>query len=182
MISLYWYQKVCAGDLPLTVPVYRVVRSRGKGKHCPCNVVIELQHTCQRVRHGLAPDLHHLCVLLLPLETGIQFVERVFDGIHPGIPAFLHRGHGFGRSSRLRGRRLLVIVLSVDKGMSTRPPFDLPQSHQISPFKVSISVLEFPEGRVRRSVMENIAHLFMLGSSMSPGVERVAYLCGIHTY
>jgi len=145
-----------------TVPVYRVVRTWGKREHCPRHVVMKLQHFGQRVRDGLVPDVRHLRILLLALQAGAQFVQRVLYAVQPGVAPFLHRWHGLGRSSRLRGRRFLVIVLSMHQGMSAGPTLDFAQSDQVSPFKVSISVLKLPERRVRCSVMENIAHFFVL--------------------
>jgi hypothetical protein len=48
--------------------------------------------------------------------------------------------------------------ISMDQGMTRRSSLDLSQSNKITAFKIPVAVFEFPERRVRRSGVEDIAN------------------------
>lgn len=115
--------------MSLTVSMYRVIWTRRKGEDGAGQLVVEAQDARDRFHHGLLLDMHKVRILFAALESGTHVVERVFNVCEPWIAAFVHWRHRLGWSSRLRRGRFLVVVFSVDKGVTRSSPLDLAQSH-----------------------------------------------------
>jgi hypothetical protein len=134
--------------------VYRVVRVRRKGKHGSRQLVVELQEARYRVPHGLLLEVHHV---FAALQAGAEVEEGVFDAVESRIPALLHGRHGLSRSARLRWRRFGVGVVPMLKGVPRCSSFDLSQPNQVPALEASLSMLKFPQGGIRRPLLEYIA-------------------------
>lgn len=48
--------------------------------------------------------------------------------------------------------------IAVDQGVAGSSALDFPQTHQITPFEVTIAVFEFPKRRVGGSGVKDVAH------------------------
>lgn len=105
------------------------------------------------------------------LTLQAQHRKTVVGSRHPlthAIDGVFHMHHSLldcirdrlRRSSRLGWKRLVRRErVSVDKGVPRSPSFDLAQADKIALFEAAIPMSELPEGRIRRTTMEDIADL-----------------------
>lgn len=62
----------------------------------------------------------------------------------------------------------------MDERVPRGPSLDLPQSHQVPALEAAVAVFEFPQWRVRRPGVENIAHCATFQHGLRVDVYRLA--------
>jgi hypothetical protein len=70
----------------------------------------------------------------------------------------------------------------VDQSVSGCTAFNLSKPNKIAAFEIAITVLEFPQWRLWRTRMEDIADWATLATDLQVTVAGDTNLCGIRTY
>ena len=94
--------------------------------------------------------------LLGSRQSMVQIVHVVLEAGDPTLGRIHDR---FGRRPRLRWVDLVAggEGIAVDERVPRSSTFDLPQPHQVPALEVPVAVFEFPERRIRRARVEDVA-------------------------
>ena len=108
--------------------------------------------------HGLTSRGESQVALLCAIQATIDIVERMLEGHQTGLCGV---GNGLGRGTGLRGGRGGFMTgegIAMDQSMARGSALDLSQTDEIPPFEIAVPMFEFPEGRVGRARVEDVAH------------------------
>ena len=108
--------------------------------------------------HGLASRGKSHVTLLRAIQATVYIVQRMLEGHQTGLCGV---GNGLGRGTGLRGGRGGFMTgegIAMDQSMARGSALDLSQTDEIPPSEIAVPMFEFPEGRVGRARVEDVAH------------------------
>lgn len=150
------FPSACLQDW-LTISADRMVWILNEGRNEVRHVKVALMRSSEAFVQGMAFCAQGSVAFLCTHEASMNIKHVMLQG----EKAHLRRVHerfrgctGLRDTGLVRHRRRVRIPM--DQGMPRSSPFDFAKASEIASSEVAVSVLEFPQRRVRRAMMEDI--------------------------